>query len=67
MRPAYLCFTAVFLAFFIIYLMAIQYVRGIEVDHIYHRYPQMTEFLNNVSLEHPDLTQLYTIGKSVQG
>ena len=47
--------------------MAIQYVRGIEVDHVYHRYPQMTEFLNTISLEHPDLTQLYTIGKSVQG
>lgn len=67
MKPAYWFMSVLFVVVFIIYLTAVQYVRGAEVDFSYHDYTRMTEVLNNFSSQHPDLAQLYTVGKSVQG
>jgi hypothetical protein len=67
MKPAYWYMSAMFVAIFIIYLTAVKYVRGIEVELTYHDYPSMTALLNNFSANHPDLAHLYSIGKSVQG
>ena len=33
----------------------------------YHNYTALTAFLNDVAAAYPQLTQLYSIGKSVQG
>ena len=37
------------------------------LDHVYHNYTVMTEFLNNVAELFPDIAHLYSIGKSVEG
>lgn len=53
--------TVVFHAFFLTSSYAA------EVDFSYHRYPQMTSLLQDMARQHPDLTRLYSIGKSLQG
>lgn len=71
MKPAYLYLSSMFVAILYIYLLAIQYVRGdhtqSNVEFTYHNYDQMTAMLHNYNNTYPHLTQLYSIGKSVQG
>lgn len=67
MRPAYWYMSMLFVVIFFIYLTAVQFVRGVGINFNYHNYDRMTAVLRNISHHHPDLTQLYTIGKSVQG
>lgn len=67
MRPSYWCMSAMFVVIFFIYLSAIKFVRGVEVDLSYHDYNSMTAILNSFSANHPDLAHIYSIGKSVQG
>ena len=38
-----------------------------SIDFVYHDYESMTKFLRTTSSKHPNLTALYSIGKSVQG
>ena len=33
----------------------------------YHNYEELTEFLENISIQYPDITNLISIGQSVQG
>ena len=67
MKPSYWCVSAMFVAIFFIYLSAVKFVRGEEVELTYHDYTSMTAILNTFSAKHPDLAHLYSIGKSVQG
>lgn len=71
MKPAYLYLSSLFVAILYIYLLAIQYVRGdhaqSNVDFNYHNYDQLTAMLRNYNQSYPHLTQLYSVGKSVQG
>ncbi|XP_071520920.1 carboxypeptidase D-like isoform X5 [Panulirus ornatus] len=38
-----------------------------QLDFEYHNYARMTDFLRSMSATYPNLTALYSIGKSVQG
>ncbi|RWS15754.1 Csa-PI kinase-like protein [Dinothrombium tinctorium] len=67
MKPAYLIASTMFVAILYIYLLAIELVRGVRIDFKYHNYDALTAILRNVSRYHPDITHLYSIGKSVQG
>ncbi|GBM94879.1 Carboxypeptidase M [Araneus ventricosus] len=40
---------------------------ALNIDFVYHHFPQMTAILRQLSNEYPELTKLYSIGKSVQG
>ncbi|XP_037920515.1 carboxypeptidase M isoform X3 [Hermetia illucens] len=37
------------------------------LDYVYHNHDEMTRFLRATSARHPNLTALYSIGKSIQG
>lgn len=39
----------------------------IKIDLDYHKHDKMTELMQNVSRKYPDLVNIYSIGKSVQG
>ncbi len=38
-----------------------------DVDFVYHRHPELETYLLNINATYPDLTNLYSIGKSIQG
>ncbi|XP_033748148.1 carboxypeptidase M-like [Pecten maximus] len=38
-----------------------------SLDFTYHRQPAMASFLQNLSVNYPDITHLYSIGRSVEG
>lgn len=40
---------------------------GYDLEFKYHDYNQLTKFLRTTSSRYPNLTALYSIGKSVQG
>ncbi|GFY66267.1 carboxypeptidase D [Trichonephila inaurata madagascariensis] len=40
---------------------------ALNIDFAYHNFPQMTAVLRQLANEYPELTKLYSIGKSVQG
>ncbi|XP_055935683.1 carboxypeptidase D-like isoform X2 [Argiope bruennichi] len=40
---------------------------ALNIDFVYHHFPQMTAILRQLANEYPELTKLYSIGKSVQG
>ncbi|KAI1292121.1 Carboxypeptidase M [Halotydeus destructor] len=70
MKPAMWYMSTLFVAILYIYLLAIQYVRGDHevrgaIDFNYHNHAEMTRILRNYSSRYPDLTQLYSIGKTV--
>ncbi|GIY16114.1 uncharacterized protein CDAR_126501 [Caerostris darwini] len=67
MKPAMWYISGFLVVVLYLYLTAIQYVRGIQVDFSYHDYEHMTKLLHDISREHPDFALLYSIGKSVQG
>ncbi|XP_037803670.1 carboxypeptidase M-like isoform X4 [Penaeus monodon] len=94
MKPAVWYMMMIIVGFFYVYLTAIQYIRGQELDDPpsnylpqydpqyfdenlfsptssldfeYHDYTSMTAFLRAMSATYPNLTALYSIGKSVQG
>ncbi|XP_035210647.1 carboxypeptidase M-like isoform X1 [Stegodyphus dumicola] len=67
MKPAVWYLSAFVIILFYLYLSAVQYVRGVQIDYTYHNYEQMTKLLQDISREHPDFALLYSIGKSVQG
>ncbi|GBN93533.1 hypothetical protein AVEN_35780-1 [Araneus ventricosus] len=67
MKPAMWYISGFLVVVLYLYLSAIQYVRGIQVDFSYHNYEHMTKLLQDISREHPDFALLYSIGKSVQG
>ncbi|XP_015916488.1 carboxypeptidase D isoform X1 [Parasteatoda tepidariorum] len=47
--------------------LIVPFSSALDVDFAYHDYPQMTAILRRFNREHPELTKLYSIGKSVQG
>ncbi|XP_076364413.1 carboxypeptidase D-like isoform X3 [Tachypleus tridentatus] len=67
MRPAYWYISGFIVVFMLLYLSAIQYVRGQDLDFVYHKHDEMTAFLHNISRTYPHFLLLYSIGKSVQG
>lgn len=72
MKTAHWYLSTLCVAILYIYLLAIKYVRGdvyyqSGVDFSYHNYDSMTAILRNYSTRYPELSQLYSIGKSVQG
>lgn len=88
MKPAVWYMSMLIVAFFYIYLTAIQYIRGDPIlprrsegwarvkrqraappalDFNYHNYEDMTTFLRSVNAAYPNITALYSIGRSVQG
>ncbi|OWF40275.1 carboxypeptidase M-like [Mizuhopecten yessoensis] len=38
-----------------------------SLDFVYHRQPALAAFLQNLSVDYPDITHLYSIGRSVEG
>ena len=38
-----------------------------NIDFVYHNHDEMTQFLRATTARYPNLTALYSIGKSVQG
>ncbi len=38
-----------------------------DVDFVFHRFHDLEAFLANISQSYPQITHLYSIGKSVQG
>ncbi|KAG8194099.1 hypothetical protein JTE90_003041 [Oedothorax gibbosus] len=48
-------------------LVLFSVVSALEVDFTYHRFPQMTNVLRQLNREYPEMTKLYSVGKSVQG
>lgn len=68
MKPAVWCFSSFFIVILIIYLLAINYVRGqVNVEYKYHNYDEMTTLLEDINRNYPQLTSLYSIGQSTQG
>lgn len=67
MKPAYWYMTGVMTLVFFIYMSAIQYVRGYQLDYVYHNHDEMTDLLHNISRTYPNFAELYSVGKSVQG
>ena len=39
----------------------------VQLDFVYHNYAALTSYLKNVSEKYPNITHLYSIGKSVEG
>lgn len=39
----------------------------VNVPFKYHKYDELTKLLKVINKKHPDLTRLYSIGKSVEG
>uniref|UniRef100_T1J2I5 Peptidase M14 domain-containing protein n=1 Tax=Strigamia maritima TaxID=126957 RepID=T1J2I5_STRMM len=66
MKSAYWYVSMLVVAFVYVYLTAIQYVRGFQVDMNYHKYVDMTNVLFNLNRAYPNLTSIYSIGKSVK-
>ncbi|RWS24665.1 Csa-PI kinase-like protein [Leptotrombidium deliense] len=67
MRTAYWFVSTLFVAVLYIYLLAINFVRGVKIDFNYHNYDSMTNILRDINTAYPDITHLYSIGRSVQG
>ncbi|XP_076367389.1 carboxypeptidase D-like isoform X3 [Tachypleus tridentatus] len=67
MKPVYWYVSGCVVVFLLIYLSAIQYVRGEEVKFRYHNYDEMTTLLHKINISYPHFVHLYSIGKSVQG
>ncbi|CAG9836901.1 unnamed protein product [Diabrotica balteata] len=44
-----------------------QYPEPYNIEYKYHNYEKMTSFLRQTTARYPELTALYSIGKSVQG
>ena len=38
-----------------------------SLDSTYHNYTELTSYLHNVHQQYPNITYLYSIGKSVEG
>lgn len=69
MKTLHWWISGLFIALLYIYLLAVQYVRGVSsnIDFNYHNHDEMTSILNNLNQQYPDLTALYSVGKSVEG
>ena len=69
MKTLHWYISGLFIALLYIYLLAVQYVRGASsnIDFNYHNHDEMTSILNNLNQQYPDLTALYSVGKSVEG
>lgn len=39
----------------------------VKLEHKYHHFDQMTQYLRQTTARYPSLTALYSIGKSVKG
>lgn len=66
MRPAVIYFSTFLVVILYIYLLAVRYVRGHNLDFNYHHYDELTAILKQVHQIYPHLTSLYSIGQSVQ-
>lgn len=73
---------SIFVSIFLVYLMAVQMVRGEYVhsyrsnepnldqkivDFNYHNYESVESLLRRFANQYPHLCQMYSIGKSVEG
>lgn len=69
MKTLHWYISGLFIALLYVYLLAVQYVRGASsnIDFNYHNHEEMTSILNNLNQQYPDLTALYSVGKSVEG
>lgn len=69
MKTLHWYISGLFIALLYIYLLAVQYVRGVSsnIDFNYHNHDELTAILNNLNQQYPDLTALYSVGKSVEG
>ena len=67
MKTLYWYMSGLFVCLMYIYLLAVQHVRGANIDFTYHKYNDMSNILHNLTANYPHLSRLYSIGRSVQG
>ncbi|GIY02022.1 carboxypeptidase M [Caerostris darwini] len=60
-------YTIFFVTMVFLVVSSISPISALNVEFTYHNFPQMTAVLRQLANEYPELTKLYSIGKSVQG
>ena len=49
------------------FILCLGMTSAVDIQHVYHHYPEMTKVLQDLEKEFPEMLKLITIGKSVQG